>query len=122
MQIKTLDEDLCNFLRYLNQNHRLWISYSLLHPRKSTISYSCHRNNHCKLKLCMKMFVIYWAILTKLTDYVFCTHCYILRKFGQDRMTISYSCHGKKWPLYHIAAMGTIRCKLKLCMKICVIF
>jgi len=51
-----------------------------------------------------------WAILTKLTDYVFLTHCYILRKFGQDRT------------IYHIAAIGTIRCKLKLCMKIFVIF
>jgi len=47
MQIKTFNEDLCYFLRYLNPT----------------------------------------------PDYVFLNHCYILRKLGQDRTTISYSCH-----------------------------
>jgi len=41
----------------------------------------------------MKIFVIFPPISTKLTDYVFLTLCYILRKFGQDRISISYSCH-----------------------------
>jgi len=33
-----------------------------------------------KLKFCMKSFVVFWSILTELTDYVFLTICYILTK------------------------------------------
>jgi len=47
---------------------------------------------------------------TKLTDYVFLTYCYILRQFGQDRMTISYSCHSNN------------QMQIKIFMKVFVVF
>jgi len=49
----------------------------------------------------MKFCFLFWTISTKLTDYVFLNDCYILCKIG--------------W-LYHIAVIGTIRCKLNFNM------
>jgi len=58
-----------------------------------TLSYSYHRNNQMQINILYEDRCCFLAILTKLADYVFLTYCYILWKFGQDWITLSYSYH-----------------------------
>jgi len=57
-----------------------------------TISYSWHKNNQMQIKVLYEKFGFFWAILKKLSDFVFLIYCYMLRKFAQHRMSISYTC------------------------------
>jgi len=60
---------------------------------RTTISYSCHRNDRSKSMLSMKGCVISWDISTNRTGCISGNVLYIPTKFGSNRITIQYSCY-----------------------------